>query len=149
MSTTEFRVQMLPYPDNPSKIKATIDAFASKSHLACHLAQRPSTIVAIQQGLHPHKFSLYRPGALSPSKSNRALATHTSPSVPAAATGPSSSSDAAPAHAPATCAPATTAPWTAAAHQTAGKVVSLCEVMELRRESSAAPHSHQQAAPTL
>ena len=136
ISTTDFSVQMLPYPDNASKIKATIVAFASKSHLECLLAQRPSAILSIQQGLHPLKFSLYRPCALSRGKSTRAPATRSSLPHPPAATGPSSSSDAVPAHAPVACVPATTAPWAAVAHETAGKVVSLCEVMEEQRECS-------------
>ena len=136
ISTTDFSVQMLPYPDNASKIKATIVAFASKSHLECLLAQRPSAILSIQQGLHPLKFSLYRPCALSRDKSARAPAARSSLSAPPAATGPPSSSDAVPAHAPVACVPATTAPWAAVAHETAGKVVSLCEVMEEQRECS-------------
>ena len=40
----DFAVQLMPYPDNPTKIKSCIVAFASKAHFDALLAQQPSAV---------------------------------------------------------------------------------------------------------
>jgi hypothetical protein len=134
ISTTDFTVELLPYPDNPSKVKSTIVSFASKSHFDGLLAQRPCSSLSIQAGLHPLRFSPLRadsvprssgkaPRSSAPcNRQNRAVGLHPPSATPAAAAAAEQVS--------AARVPAAVAPWAAVASEAADNVVRLVEVMK-------------------
>jgi hypothetical protein len=136
ISTSDFTVQLLPYPDNPSKIKSTIVAFSSQVHFEALLAQRPSAVLSIQKGLHPLKFSALRASAsVSLGKAARQSPNAT---IPASASAPSA------APTPVAILPASVAPWAALARESVGETVKLAEVIEEQEEQSEGQWQHVQ-----